>query len=176
MTKFVADNVHSEVEFSVKHMMVTKVKGTFNEYSVEIDTDSMEDFENATLKASANAATVNTKVADRDGHLQSEDFFDTEKYPTITFTSSKIEKTGDSFKVTGDLTIKDVTREETIVMEYNGQGKDPMGGGTVHGFEGSFTINREDYGLTWNASLETGGVLVSKDVKVNLELQFQEAE
>ena len=176
MTKFVADNVHSEVEFSVKHMMVTKVKGTFTEYSIEIDTDSMEDFENATLKASANAATINTGVGDRDGHLQSEDFFDTEKYPTITFTSNKIEKSGDSYKVTGDLTIRDVTREETIVMEYNGQGKDPMGGGTVYGFEGNFAINREDYGLTWNASLETGGVLVSKDVKVNLELQFQEAQ
>ena len=176
MTKFVADNVHSEVEFSVKHMMVTTVKGTFTEYSIEIDTDSMEDFENATLKASANAATINTGVGDRDGHLQSEDFFDTEKYPTITFTSNKIEKSGDSYKVTGDLTIRDVTREETIVMEYNGQGKDPMGGGTVYGFEGNFAINREDYGLTWNASLETGGVLVSKDVKVNLELQFQEAQ
>lgn len=176
MTKFVADNIHSEVEFSVKHMMVTKVKGTFNEYSVEIDTDSMDNFENATLTASANAATINTGVGDRDGHLQSEDFFDSEKYPTITFTSNNIEKSGDSYKVTGDLTIRDVTKEETIVLEYNGQGKDPMGGGTVHGFEGSFQIDREDYGLTWNASLETGGVLVSKDVKVNLELQFQEAQ
>ena len=176
MTKFVADNAHSEVEFSVKHMMVTKVKGTFNEYRVEIDTDSMDDFENATLKAEANTSTINTGVADRDGHLQSGDFFDVEEYPNITFTSSNIEKSGDSYKVTGDLTIKDVTKEETIVMEYNGQGKDPMGGGTVHGFEGSFAINRGDYGLTWNASLETGGVLVSDEVKVNLELQFQEAE
>ena len=174
MAKFVADNFHSEVEFSVKHMMVTKVKGTFEEYSIEIEADSIEDFENASLKATANPATINTGVGDRDGHLQSEDFFDAENYPEITFTSNKIERSGDSFKVTGDLTIRGTTKEETVVMEYNGQGTDPMSGDTVYGFEGSFSINREDYGLTWNQSLETGGVLVSKEVKVNLELQFRE--
>lgn len=176
MTKYVADTMHSEVEFMVKHMMVTKVKGTFNDYSVEIDADSIEGFENAKITAKATAASIDTGVADRDGHLKSADFFDAENHPEIKFDSTKIEKYGDTYNVTGDLTILDTTREETVELLYNGQGIDPMSGGTVYGFEGEFTLNREDYGLTWNQSLETGGVLVSKEVKVSVELQFREAE
>lgn len=175
MTKFVADNAHSEVEFMVKHMMVTKVKGTFDDYSVEITADDIEDFENAKVSAKANVASINTGVADRDGHLTSGDFFETNTYPEITFESSNIEKSGTSYKVTGDLTIKDVTKEVTVELDYNGQAVDPMSGSTVYGFEGKFSLDREAYGLTWNQTLETGGVLVSKEVKISVELQFREA-
>ncbi|MFD2829667.1 YceI family protein [Corticicoccus populi] len=175
MTKFVADNAHSEVEFMVKHMMVTKVKGTFDDYSVEITADDIEDFENAKVFAKANVASINTGVADRDGHLRSGDFFETDTYPEITFESSNIEKSGTSYKVTGDLTIKDVTKEVTVELDYNGQAVDPMSGSTVYGFEGKFSLDREAYGLTWNQTLETGGVLVSKEVKISVELQFREA-
>lgn len=175
MTKFVADNAHSEVEFMVKHMMVTKVKGTFDDYSVEITADDIEDFENAKVSAKANVASINTGVADRDGHLTSGDFFETDTYPEITFESSNIEKSGTSYKVTGDLTIKDVTKEVTVELDYNGQAVDPMSGSTVYGFEGKFSLDREAYGLTWNQTLETGGVLVSKEVKISVELQFREA-
>lgn len=175
MTKFVADNAHSEVEFMVKHMMVTKVKGTFDDYSVEITADDIEDFENAKVSAKANVASINTGVADRDGHLTSGDFFETDTYPEITFESSNIEKSGTSYKVTGDLTIKDVTKEVTVELDYNGQAVDPMSGSTVYGFEGKFSLDREAYGLTWNQTLETGGVLVSKEVKISVEFQFREA-
>lgn len=176
MARFVADTMHSEVEFMVRHMMVTKVKGTFNDYSVEIDANNIEDFENAKVTAKATVASINTGVADRDGHLKSEDFFDIENYPEINFESTVIEKYGETYNVTGDLTILGTTQEETIELIYNGQGTDPMSGATVYGFEGEFTLDREKYGLTWNQSLETGGVLVSKEVKISLELQFREAE
>ena len=156
-------------------MMVTKVKGTFGEWSIDVEADNIEDFTTAKITGKANAATINTKVADRDAHLTSADFFDAEKYPEMTFESTKIEGSGKSFNVTGNLTIKDVTNEVTIPLEYNGQGVSPFGP-TVYGFESKFTINREDFGLTWNQTLETGGVLVSKDVKVTLELQLNPAE
>ena len=175
MAKFTADTAHSELEFQVKHMMVTKVKGTFGEWSIDVEADNIEDFTTAEITGKANAATINTKVADRDAHLTSADFFDAEKYPEMTFESTKIEGSGKSFNVTGNLTIKDVTNEVTIPLEYNGQGVSPFGP-TVYGFESKFTINREDFGLTWNQTLETGGVLVSKDVKVTLELQLNPAE
>lgn len=175
MAKFTADTAHSELEFQVKHMMVTKVKGTFGEWSIDVEADNIEDFTTAKITGKANAATINTKVADRDAHLTSADFFDAEKYPEMTFESTKIKGSGKSFNVTGNLTIKDVTNEVTIPLEYNGQGVSPFGP-TVYGFESKFTINREDFGLTWNQTLETGGVLVSKDVKVTLELQLNPAE
>lgn len=175
MTVFKADNVHSEVEFMVKHMMVSKVKGTFDNYSVSINADNIEDFENAKVEAKAEVASINTGVSDRDAHLQSGDFFEAETYPEITFESTKIEKSGNSYNVTGNLTIRDITKEETVSLTYNGQGTDPMSGDTVYGFEGNFSLNREEYGLTWNQALETGGVLVSKEVKISLELQFRAA-
>lgn len=175
MTKFVADTAHSEVEFQVKHMMVTKVKGTFNEWAVEIDADNLEDFANATIKGEATASSVDTGVKDRDAHLVSGDFFDAEQFPKLTFESTKIEGSGSKFEVTGNLTIKDVTNEVTFPVEFNGKGVNPWGV-EVYGFESNFSINREEFGLTWNQTLETGGVLVSKDVKISFELQFSEAQ
>lgn len=176
MAKFVVDPMHSEMEFQVRHMMVTKVKGTFENYSIEIDVDNIENFEEAKVTAEADTASINTGVGDRDDHLRSGDFFNAEQNEKITFKSTDIEKSGSTFKVTGDLNMNGVTNQETIELDYNGQGVDPMSGDNVYGFEGKFEINREDYGLNWNANLETGGVLVSKEVKLNLEFQFREAE
>ncbi|WP_017549257.1 YceI family protein [Salinicoccus carnicancri] len=176
MTIYVSDAVHSEVEFQVKHMMVSKVKGSFEEFNFEVETDNLETFEDAKVTAEIETASINTGNADRDGHLKSDDFFDTENNPQITFTSKQVEKSGDTVKVTGDVTIAGVTKEKTFELTYNGKGISPMGGQEVHGFETAFTINREEFGLTWNAQLETGGVLVSRDVKVQLELQFSEKQ
>lgn len=175
MAKFVADTAHSELEFQVKHMMVTKVKGTFGEWSIDIEADDIEDFTTAKITGRANTATIDTNVADRDAHLTSADFFDAENNPEITFESTKVEGSGSKFEVTGNLTIKDVTKEVTIPVEYNGSGVSPFGP-TVYGFESKFSINREEFGLTWNQTLETGGVLVSKDVKITLELQVNPAD
>ncbi|MDO5360931.1 MAG: YceI family protein, partial [Jeotgalicoccus sp.] len=122
MAKFVADTAHSELEFQVKHMMVTKVKGTFGEWSIDIEADDIEDFTTAKITGRANTATIDTNVADRDAHLTSADFFDVENNPEITFESTKVEGSGKKFEVTGNLTIKDVTNEVTIPVEYNGSG------------------------------------------------------
>ncbi|AKG74459.1 YceI family protein [Salinicoccus halodurans] len=176
MTVYVSDPVHSEVDFQVKHMMVSKVKGSFEEFNFEIETDNLDTFEGAKVRAEIETASINTGNADRDAHLKSEDFFDAENNPKITFTSNNVEKSGDTVKVTGDVTIAGVTKEKTFDLVYNGKGISPMGGQEVHGLETEFTINREEFGLTWNASLETGGVLVSRDVKAQLELQFSEKQ
>ncbi|WP_411842263.1 YceI family protein [Salinicoccus sp. HZC-1] len=176
MTIYISDAVHSEVDFQVKHMMVSKVKGSFEEFTFEVDTDNLETFDGAKVTAEITTASINTGNEDRDNHLKSEDFFDAEKNPKITFTSNNVEKSGSTVKVTGDLTIAGVTKEKTFELQYNGKGISPMGGQEVHGFETEFTIDREEFGLTWNASLETGGVLVSKDVKAQLELQFSEKQ
>ena len=175
MAKFVADTAHSELEFTVKHMMVTKVRGTFGEWSMEVEVDDIEDLSSAVIKGEANVATIDTGVEDRDAHLRSGDFFETDEFPKMTSESTKIEGSGSKYQVTGNLTIKDVTKEITVPLSYNGQGVSPFGP-TVYGFEADFSINREDFGLTWNQTLETGGVLVSKDVKINAELQFNPAE
>lgn len=175
MAKFIGDTAHSELEFEVKHMMVTKVKGTFGEWSLDIEADDIEDFTTATITGKAKTATIDTGVADRDAHLTSADFFDAENNPEITFESTSVKGSGSKFEVTGNLTIKGVTNEVTIPVEYNGSGVSPFGP-TVYGFESKFSINREEFGLTWNQKLETGGVLVSKDVKVSLELQVNPAD
>lgn len=175
MAKFALDTAHSELEFMVKHMMVTKVRGTFGDWSINLDVDNIEDLSTAKVTGKASTATINTKVADRDAHLTSADFFDSENYSDITFESTKIEGSGSKYDVTGNLTIKDVTKEITIPLEFNGKALNPWGV-DVYGFESNFSINREEFGLTWNQALETGGVMVSKDVKVNLELQFNPAE
>lgn len=174
MTVFVSDAVHSEVDFQVKHMMVSKVKGEFEDFTFEVDTNDLEDFSDAKVTAEIETASINTGQEDRDNHLRSADFFDAENNPKITFTSNNVEKSGDTIKVTGDVTMAGVTKEKTFELVYNGKGISPMGGHEVHGFETAFTLNREEFGLTYNAQLETGGVLVGKDIKVNLELQFSE--
>ncbi|WP_405100591.1 YceI family protein [Oceanobacillus sp. FSL H7-0719] len=175
-TKWNLDAVHSEVGFSVKHMMISKAKGTFDKFDAVVEAD-VEDLTSATVEVTIDAASINTRNEDRDNHLRSGDFFDTENHPTITFVATDIKSTGgNEYDVTGDLTIRGTTKPVTLDVTFEGQSKDPMGGATVAGFSGLTKISREEFGLTWNAALETGGVLVSDEVKINFELELHKAE
>ncbi len=163
----------SEVKFTVKNFGIN-TPGTFKGLKGNIQFNS-SDISSASFNVSIDANTVNTGIDMRDNHLKGEDYFDAEKYPTITFQSKVITKTDDNeFEVTGDLTIKDVTKPVTFEVEYNGKGKNPWGV-EVYGFEAEAKINREEFGLTWNAALETGGVLVGKDIKIKAELEVNPA-
>jgi len=170
MTKWTVDQSHSAVGFEVKHMMVSKVKGQFNNYTALVEATDLVDLTTASIEFKFDVASIDTRSEDRDNHLKSADFFDIEKYPSIDFKSTNITKDGEDFKVTGDLTIKDVTKSVTFEVEFGGKGKNPWGV-EVYGFEAEAKINREDFGLTWNAALETGGVLVGKDIKIKVELE-----
>ena len=171
MTKYTVDASHSSIGFEVKHMMVSKVKGTFDEYTADVQATDLADLTTANISFEVKAGSVNTRNADRDGHLRSPDFFDVDNFENITFKSTSISGAGDEFNVTGDLTIKDVTKPVTFKVEYGGKGKNPWGA-EVYGFEGEAKVNREEFGLTWNAALETGGVLVGKDIKIKVELEL----
>ncbi|WP_066313632.1 YceI family protein [Bacillus sp. FJAT-29814] len=173
-TKWVLDPAHSSVDFSVRHMMIANVKGTFNNFNAEIEADPA-DLTTANIAFSVETASVDTRNKDRDGHLVSADFFDVENHPTMTFKSTSIEKTDEGeYNVTGDLTLRGVTKQETFAVTFEGQGKDPWGNEKA-GFSAAGTLNRSDYGLVWNAALETGGVLVGDKVKVNLQIQAAKA-
>lgn len=174
MAKWTVDQSHSSVGFEVKHMMVSKVKGQFDSYTADIEAVDLTDLTTAQVAFKFDVASINTNSADRDNHLKSADFFETDKYPTIDFKSTNITKDGDDYKVTGDLTIKGVTKPVTFEVEYGGKGTNPWGV-VVYGFEAEAKINREDFGLTWNAALETGGVLVGKDIKIKVELEINPA-
>ncbi|OCA87537.1 hypothetical protein A8F94_06635 [Bacillus sp. FJAT-27225] len=169
-TKWVIDPAHSSIDFSVRHMMIANVKGTFQAFDADVQADAA-DLTTASITFSVDAASIDTRNTDRDNHLRSADFFDVENNPKITFTSTSITKTDEGeYDVTGDLTIRGVTRPETFSVVYEGAGKDPWGNQKV-GFSGSGAINRGDYGLTWNAALETGGVLVGDKIKISFEIQ-----
>jgi polyisoprenoid-binding protein YceI len=164
------DKTHSSANFSVRHMMVTTVRGSFSDMDGVLNFDPANPAA-ASVEATIKAASINTGVADRDNHLRSADFFDVEKFPTLTFKSTSVKlNDNNSGVVTGDLTIKDVTRPVTLEVEYLGEQPSPFGDRRV-GFSATTKINREDFGLTWNVALETGGVLVSKDIKIELDLQ-----
>ncbi len=172
MTTFNLDKVHSGVTFQVKHMMVSKTKGEFKNFEVDVNGD-INNLEGLNVIVTVDASSIDTNNGDRDGHLQSADFFDAEKYPNIKIESKSIKKISDEeYEMTADVTIKDVTKTETFTVEYNGTSKNPMDGSTVAGFDVEGKINREAYGLTWNAALETGGVLVGKDVKLIANFEF----
>lgn len=162
------DASHSEVGFSVRHMMISKVRGTFA--VAEATIIAPENPFELTLDAKVDVASINTKDEGRDNHLRSADFFDVEKYPNITFVSTGVRQQGGDFLVDGDLTIKDVTKPVTFEVEFGGFGTDPWGNYKA-GATAKTVINREEFGLTWNAALETGGVLVGKDVTIELDLQ-----
>lgn len=164
------DPAHSQATFSVKHMMISTVKGHFNVLSGKLHIDEQNPA-NSWVEAQVDVASVDTRDANRDGHLQSPDFFDAANYPTITFKSTKVEPDGDNeYKVLGDLTIRGVTKPVTFKAEYSGQGKDPWGG-TRAGLAATAKIDRRDFGLSFNAPLESGGVLVGNDVKVEIDLE-----
>lgn len=170
MSKWTVDQSHSQIGFEVKHMMVSKVRGQFDAYTADIEGSDLTDLTSANISFKFDVASINTRNEDRDNHLKSADFFVVEQYPSIDFTSTSITKDGNDYKVTGDLTIKDVTKPVTFDVEFGGKGTNPWGV-EVYGFEATAKLNREDFGLTWNAALETGGVLVGKDIKIIVELE-----
>lgn len=169
-TKWVVDPAHSGLDFSVKHMMITNVKGTFHNFDAVIEADP-SDLTTADIQFSVDISSIDTRNKDREAHLLSADFFDAENHPKMTFNSTSITKTGEAeYDVTGDLTIRGTTHPQTIAVTFEGQGKDPWGN-EVAGFSGEGKINRQDYGLVWNAALETGGVLVGDQVKISLQIE-----
>lgn len=168
------DPMHTQVEFSAKHMGLMTVKGHFTAVRVSIDL-SEGDFTASSVEATIDAHSLITNDARRDAHLKSPDFLNVEQFPTIAFRSNRIERAAhDHYKMMGDLTIRNVARPVTLDVVYSGQAKDPMG--SMHaGFSANATINRKDWGLTWNVALETGGLLVSEEVKLALEVEVVKA-
>lgn len=165
------DKAHSEIEFKVKHMMISNVKGYFNDFDVTVN-GSAEDLSQAQVDAEIKTASINTKSESRDEHLKSADFFNVEVFPTIRFKTTEIKKVDDDeFKLIGELTVKDVTKPATFTAEFGGIAKDPWGNRKV-GYTLTGKINRPDFGLTWNTALETGGVMVSDEVKFHADVQF----
>lgn len=169
VTTWKIDPQHSHVEFAVKHMMISTVKGRFSEVSGEIHLDE-SNLAASKVDVDVNVASIDTREAQRDAHLRSADFFDAETLPTMTFRTAKVEGTLDQFKLTGDLTIHGVTKPVTLDVTHEGRGKDPWGGDRI-GFAATGRIKRSDFGLTWNAALETGGFLVGDDVKISLDVE-----
>jgi polyisoprenoid-binding protein YceI len=164
------DAAHTGVEFSVKHLMISRVKGQFAAVSGSLVLDE-RDLTTSSVEVTIDVSSVDTRDEKRDAHLRSADFFDVAKFPTMRFVSRRIERTGnDTFTLVGDLTIRDVTREIALAATNEGSQKDPWGGERI-GFSATTTIDRRDYGLTWNHALETGGVLVGNDVKISLDVQ-----
>ncbi|HET7704674.1 MAG TPA: YceI family protein [Thermoanaerobaculia bacterium] len=171
------DPTHSAVEFAVKHMMFTTVRGRFKDVKGTIEVDEQNP-DRSTVNVEIAAASIDTGVADRDGHLRSADFLDVENHPTITFRSKRVEgamkKEGDRFKVIGDLTIRGKSLEVTLESTYTGTGKDPWG--NIKGAaEATAKIDRRDWGLMWNQALETGGILVANEVRIEVQVQAVKA-
>ncbi|MGI8586382.1 MAG: YceI family protein [Chloroflexia bacterium] len=172
-TKWTLDKNHSQVEFSAKHMMFTTVRGRFNSVEAEVDWNEADPTKSSVV-ATIDANSLTTFNDQRDTHLRSGDFFEVEKNPTITFRSTRIEAAGkNEFRITGDLTVRGVTKEVALATTYEGRGVDPYG--NVHAaFAAHTTINRKDWGLTWNVALETGGVLVGDTIKIDIEAELLE--
>ncbi len=169
--EYVIDSAHSAAQFSVKHMMVSNVRGAFSKVTGTANIDE-KDMTKSTVEAVIDATTVNTNEPKRDEHLRSADFFDTAKYPTITFKSTKVEKAGENFKVTGNLTMHGVTKPVVLDVEgFTTEAKDPWGN-TKRGGTATTKINRKDFGLGWNSVLETGGVAVGEEVAITLDLEL----
>jgi polyisoprenoid-binding protein YceI len=166
MAKWILDPAHSEIGFKVKHLMINNVKGQFKTSAAEVESDK-DDFSNAKITFTAATASVDTANEQRDQHLKSADFFDAEKFPEIKFIS----KTFSNGKLTGDLTISGATKPVTLNVEFGGIAKDPWGN-IKAGFTLNGKINRKDWGLNWNATLETGGFLVSEEVNIMAEVQL----
>lgn len=165
------DPAHSSIHFTARHMMIAKVHGRFEQFTGTINFDENNPA-NTAVDITIDATSITTKEAQRDGHLRSGDFFDVETYPTLTFTSTRVELIDeDTAQLYGDLTIKDVTKEVVLDVEYLGQAQSPWGT-TNAGFTGTTTINRKDWDLNWNVALETGGFLVGDKIQINIELEL----
>lgn len=169
-TKWALDPTHSEITFKVKHMMFTNVSGSFGKFDIAAQTDG-DDFSQSTIEFTADVNSISTGNPDRDNHLKSPDFFDAANHPAIHFVGRNYEKGNGTDKLTGDLTIGNTTKSITLEVENGGLAKDPWGN-LKAGFSITGKLNRKDWGLTWNAALETGGVLVSDEVKIACEIQL----
>ncbi|HEX9371254.1 MAG TPA: YceI family protein [Roseiflexaceae bacterium] len=168
---WIIDNSHSEIQFSAKHLMISTVRGRFNTYTGTVEADEQNPT-GATVDVQIDASSLVTGDEKRDGHLRSPDFLDVEKYPHITFKSTRVERTDETNgKLYGDLTIRDVTRPVVLDIEYAGQAKTPWGT-TSAGFSAQTKINRKDFGLNWNVALETGGWLVGDQITISIELEL----
>lgn len=171
MATWTVDPAHSDVQFKVKHLMINTVTGEFGSYRVNVES-AADDFSDAKVHFDADIASINTKNDMRDQHLKSDDFFSAENFPTMSFVGQGITTDGDKRTITGDLTVRDVTRQVTLDVEYGGQMVD-FYGNTKAGFELTGTINRQEFGLTWGAVTEAGGIVVSDAVKLSLNIQLQ---
>jgi polyisoprenoid-binding protein YceI len=165
---YTIDPTHTRLGFSTRHAMVTTVRGHFTEFSGTAHVDAATPA-NSSVSLTIQTASIDTGVADRDGHLKSADFFDADNNKEITFSSTKVERDGDDWVITGDLVIKGESKSITLTFEPTGSARDPFGNLRI-GFEGGTSINRKDWGLTWNAALETGGVLVSEKIKLEFDI------
>jgi polyisoprenoid-binding protein YceI len=164
------DASHSSIDFTIKHMMIAKVKGSFNSFEAQIEADP-DDLTTANVQFSIDLSSIDTRNADRDNHLRTGDFFDIEQYPRMTFQSTSITKKGEGeYNVTGNVSLHGLTRPESFTVSFEGAGKDPWGNEKV-GFSGNGSLKRSDYGLTYNAALETGGFLIGDEVKVSIEIE-----
>ncbi|MEO8580409.1 MAG: YceI family protein [Gemmatimonadales bacterium] len=168
-TTWKLDPSHTAVEFSAKHLMITTVKGRITDVEGTIVIDEKNPM-NSLVEATLKATSLDTRTDQRDQHLRSADFLDVEKYPEIKFRSTRIEGSRQEFKLIGDLTIRDVTREITLDVQFEGESKDPWGGERA-GFSARGKIDRRDFGLTWNQALETGGLVVGNEIKLSLEVE-----
>jgi len=168
-TTWTIDPAHTTVEFVAKHMMITTVKGRFADVAGTIVADESR-IEDSSVEVTMQAASLDTGSEQRDAHLRSADFLDVENYPTVTFKSTAVRGAKEKFQLTGDLTIRGVTRPITLDVTFEGEGKDPWGG-TRASFSAHGKFDRRDFGLTWNVALETGGILVSNEVKIDVEAQ-----
>ncbi len=170
-TKWAIDPTHSKIGFKVKHLMISNVLGSFREFEGEVTTVG-NDFSKSVISLSLNTASVDTEIADRNAHLKSGDFFDVENFPKITFNGAGLKDLGDDlYELTGDLTIKGITNPITLSVEFGGVNSDPWGN-VKAGFSVTGKLKRKDWGLTWNAALETGGVLVGDEVKIDCDVQL----
>jgi len=165
---YTLDVAHSRLGFSARHAMVTTVRGAFKDFDCTAHVDTANPA-NSKVELTIRTDSIDTGVADRDAHLRSADFFEIESHPEITFTSTNVERDGDDWTITGDLTIKGTTQPVTVEFESTGSARDPFGNLRI-GFEGHTTLSRKDWGLTWNAALETGGFLVSDKIKLEFDI------
>ena len=170
MGKFIIDKLHSEIEFKVKHLMISTVTGRFTDFDAEIISES-DDFTDAQISFEANVDSITTSITDRDNHLKSADFFDVENYPKLTFKSTSVVKSDSEYHITGLINIHGVEKEVKLVGNYNGNDVD-FYGNTKYGFELRGTIKRSEFGLSFNAVTDKGGLLVSDDVILNVSVQF----
>jgi polyisoprenoid-binding protein YceI len=165
------DTAHSQIQFSVRHMMISNVRGRFENFKGTIDLDEQK-IEDSKVDITIDVATINTRDTQRDQHLRSLDFFQSDKYPSITYVSKKVNQTDATHaKIIGDLTIRGISKEVVLDVEFNGQAKSPWGT-TSAGFSASTKINRKDWGLEWNKTLETGGVLVGDEIIISIDLEL----